>query len=78
MNWKQHCEYQAVETLRQCLCGTLRLLLEMNQDALSWRRHEQRGISAVNQEEADSAVSCSDREMNLQRRDQIMEDEPGS
>lgn len=75
MNWEEHCEYQAVETFRQCLCGTLRLFLEMHQD---WRRHEQRGISAVTQEEADSAVSCSDREMNLQRRDQIMEDEPGS
>lgn len=39
---------------------------------------KQLGISAVIQEKSDPAISYSDRGMNLQQRDQNMEDEPGS
>jgi hypothetical protein len=53
-------------------------LLETHQDTLSWRRHEHPGVSEVTQEKADPAISYRDRKMNLQHREQKMEDEPRS
>lgn len=53
-------------------------VLEMYQDTLCWRRHEQHGISAVIQEKSDPAISFGDREMTLQHRGQEMEDQSGS
>lgn len=40
--------------------------------------HEHPGVSEVTQEKADPAISYRDRKMNLQHREQKMEDEPRS